>query len=321
MPTTASNLPEENPVNPGVPTPRQLNREAVLIVNAKARNGEEWFTKAKQCLEEAGITLREAHDLQDPKQLTVTVQQAVDQGVKLVIVGGGDGTLRGAASILANTDVTLGLLPLGTVNDFARNLGIEPTVEAACAAIASGRVEKIHIGQANDNYFLITASLGFSSLTQTTLSPQLKKVFGPFGYIIACLLAMRKARQLTICVNGPDGKERYSVMQAGVIKGHCWMGGKCLIPGVKLENSKLAFYAVPPQTGSGYLRLARDLMQGRFFQTPGLRTFSTSDITIETDTPQPLSIDGDLCGQTPVRLRIAPEALCVCVPADYTPPL
>ena len=63
MPTTTSSLPVENPLNANVALPRQDSREAVLIVNAKARKGEEWFAKAKKCLEDTGITLREAHDL------------------------------------------------------------------------------------------------------------------------------------------------------------------------------------------------------------------------------------------------------------------
>ncbi|HLV80907.1 MAG TPA: hypothetical protein VKT32_11525, partial [Chthonomonadaceae bacterium] len=85
-----------------------------------------------------------------------------------------------------------------------------------------------------------------------------------------------------------------------------------------LESGRLAFYALPPQGKLAFLRLLYSLMHDRFFTTPGLRTFTTCDITLEADRPLPLVLDGDLCGEAPVRLRLQREALQVCVPASFT---
>src|SRR5262249_49854638 len=161
-------------------------------------------------------------------------------------------------------------LPLGTVNDFARNLSIEPTLEAACKAISQGYVARIDLGQANDRYFVITASLGFSALTQHVLTPRQKKRLGPFGYVVASILPLRHLRDFHITVQSEHGEERLSVMQAGVINGHSWLGGAFEIPGVDLETDKLAFYALPHESRSGLalLRIVYNLRNGRFFQTP-----------------------------------------------------
>lgn len=292
-------------------------REGVLIVNTRSRQGREQFEPVQTLLREGGITLRATYPLDNPSDLKSVLQRCVAEGARLVIVGGGDGSYRVAANVLVHTDVVLGVLPLGTVNDFARNLNILPNIQAACKVIVEGHTEDIALGKANETYFVITASLGFSAQTQHALTPLLKKVFGRFGYLMASLKVLRRARPLEITVRSEQGEEHLQVMQAGVIHGHSWMGGKCEIPGIDLESGRLAFYAVPPQPGFAYLRLARRLMRWQFFHTPGLRAFKTQEVTIQTRFPQPTVLDGDLEGETPVRFHIVPHALRVCVPKDF----
>jgi YegS/Rv2252/BmrU family lipid kinase len=292
-------------------------QNAVLIVNTKARRGQEWFQIAQDCLRANGISLTAAHALHRPSTLPNVLRDAIAQGAKLVIVGGGDGSLRTAANILAHQEAVLGVLPLGTVNDFARNLGIAPEVETACQVIAEGCVARVDLGQANESYFVITASLGFSARTQRMLSPQRKKRLGPFGYVAAAVLALHRLRNIPITIRSQETNESLCILQAGVVNGHSWMGGVINVPGVDLESGGLAFYAVPPQNKLAFIRLVYNLRQGRFFHTPGLRAFTTCEVTVETERPYPLVLDGDLCGQTPVCLRVAPEALKVCVPADF----
>ncbi len=293
---------------------------AAFIVSTGARHGQEWFDNGRRMLEEQCVDIASAVKVEKGGNLRREIESAVKAGRKLIIVGGGDGSMRTAASVLAHTDVTLGVLPLGTVNDFARNLGIKPTLEAACETVASGRTASIDLGQANEDIFVITASFGVSALTQTVLTPKLKKILGPLGYMVATLLAWRKLRHLHVTLEYDGATERLTVMQAGVINGHSWMGGKCQIPGVDLESGRLAFYAVPPQRTVDYFRIARHVSQGRFFDTPGLRAFTTTDISVTTKRHYPLVLDGDLCGKTPVRLRVLTEALHVCVGPEFPNP-
>src|SRR5262249_21777849 len=144
-----------------------------------------------------------------------------------------------------------------------------------------------------------------------------KKAFGPFGYAVAGALALRRLRNLDITHHSEQGEERLVAVQVGVINGHSWMGGAVEIPGVDLESGRLAFYAVPPQGGAAFLRLLVNLLRRRFFHTPGLRAFTTHDMTLQTPTPRRLVLDGDLCGETPVRFRVLHDALRVCVSADF----
>ena len=293
-------------------------KNAVLIINAKSRQGQEWFTRAQQYLRDAGVTLNASIALEDPSQLSGLVQKYIADGEKAIIVGGGDGSFSGVVDYFAGTDAVLGVLPLGTVNDFARNLEIPADIETACRIIAQGRTARIDLGRANGNYFTITASVGFSAVTQTALSPGLKKRLGPLGYLAAALIALRRLTPFQITVRSERGEQTLSVVQAGVINGHTWMGGKVDIPSVDLQSGGLAFYAVPSQQGIGaYLRMARQLMRSRFFHINGLIAFRTHDVTVECETPQHVVVDGDLSGESPVRFQIAPRSLRVFVPESF----
>ena len=293
-------------------------QRGVLIVNTKSRQGEEWFAQARQHLTAMGVELAEAIPLEDPTRLPDVIQAQIAKGEKLIILGGGDGSFSGAVDFFVGTDVALGVLPLGTVNDFARNLEIPADLESACRIIADGHTAQVDLGVADANYFTITASVGFSACTQDSLKPELKKMLGPFGYLAAALLALRRLKPLKITICSERGTETLTVLQAGVINGHTWMGGAVSIPGVDLQSGGLAFYAVPAQRGFfAYLRLVRSLYEGKFFHCPGLRAFNSRNMTLTTETPSPLVVDGDLIGQTPVRLRIAPGVLRVCVPLRF----
>ena len=268
--------------------------------------------------------MQDACALEDPSKLVEVVHSQLRKGVQSIIVGGGDGTLRTVGGVLAHTEATMGVLPLGTVNDFVRNLGIEPTIEAACKVIAAGNTAAVDLGQANDDHFLITDSIGFSAQSQLALKPELKKMFGPFGYLVASLLALRHLRDLKVTVRHEESEECVDALQVGVIKGHYWMGGKVEIPNIYLTTDAFAFYAVPARQHRSFLNTAWHLQHGDFFHMPGLRAFATADVTFETSTSQPLVLDGDICGKTPVHLKVLRNALRVYVPAEFpktkTPP-
>src|SRR4051794_24594379 len=99
-------------------------RQAVLVVNTHARQGEQLYGEAKQKIADAGVRLTSAHAVGDAERLVEIVKKTVAEGHCLVIVGGGDGTISSVVDDLAYADIVLGILPLGTANSFARTLAI-----------------------------------------------------------------------------------------------------------------------------------------------------------------------------------------------------
>jgi diacylglycerol kinase (ATP) len=112
---------------------------AALIVNTRARRGREQVARARRLLATLGVSLAVFYAPRGSARLPATVRAALDAGCDLIILGGGDGTVSAAVDLLAHHRAVLGLLPLGTANDFARTLGIPADLDAACAVIARGK--------------------------------------------------------------------------------------------------------------------------------------------------------------------------------------
>src|SRR5690242_39386 len=135
---------------------------AVLIVNSTSRTGRANFDLARQRLTELGLPLTGAHAVEDPARIPGIVSDAIKDGVRLIVLGGGDGTVSLAASQLAGTDGVLGLLPTGTANDLARTLQMPADLTAACDTVLNGKVVDIDLGMVGEDHFLNVASVGLA---------------------------------------------------------------------------------------------------------------------------------------------------------------
>src|SRR5688572_17214545 len=135
---------------------------ATVIVNAASGVGEREI--AAECARiAAGLESRgvEATVLQVPgERLTDAAREAAAGGAEAVVMAGGDGTMSAGAAALAGGNCPMGILPLGTLNHFARDLGIPADLEGALAIVASGTVKRVDVGEANGRVFVNNASIG-----------------------------------------------------------------------------------------------------------------------------------------------------------------
>ncbi|MEN6343447.1 MAG: diacylglycerol kinase family protein, partial [Methanospirillum sp.] len=126
---------------------------AVLVVGAGARRGQHLFYAVRQRLEDRGVHLVGEYLVDNADEALERVRSAVYNGVPLVIVGGGDGTIRAVLPAVARQKVVLGILPLGTANNFARSVGVPMDLVGAVDAIASGRSTAVDLGVINGEFF------------------------------------------------------------------------------------------------------------------------------------------------------------------------
>src|SRR3990170_110900 len=101
-----------------------LPKQAVVVVNVQSRRGAETFEEVCDKLGNAGIEVTDRHAVEDPDQIRPIVQDAISKGAKMLIVGGGDGSISSTIDDFLGTETVFALLPLGTANSFARTLGI-----------------------------------------------------------------------------------------------------------------------------------------------------------------------------------------------------
>ena len=295
---------------------------AALIVNTRSRSGEQTFFEALDRLEELGVSLGATYAIRDPVRLPETVREVLREGseYRLLILGGGDGTVSSVVDFLADRDTLLGLLPLGTANDFARTLDIPDDIEGACKTIANGKVVDVDLGLAGDNFYVNVASVGLGVETTRSLSPRLKKSTGPLAYPVAAIRAFLKHEAFSARLTFPEGDhepvEYDRLLQVAVGNGRFYGGG--MIVGLEsgIDDKTLDVYAIDLGRHRDLLGAARYLKSGDFIKTDGVHNFRTPRVRLETDPELQINIDGEVVTRTPQEFSVAQNALNVLVPQD-----
>jgi YegS/Rv2252/BmrU family lipid kinase len=297
-----------------VPTIRPVPKEAVLIVNAHSRKGQDLFREARSLLEQAGVKLIAAHAVTDPKKLNDTVRHAISEGAPMVIVGGGDGSLSSTVDDVVGRDCVFALLPLGTANSFARTLGIPLDLAGAVNVIASGKRRRIDLGMIDGDYFANAAALGLSPMIGSTVPHKLKRYLGRIGYLVWAIWCLIRFHAFKISVD--DGKEKRTVWTTEVrIFNGRFHGGVELADEAEVDSGEIVVQAV---IGRSVLTLIWDWFS-KYFKLPARQAMSEEfrgeRLLIDTKPRLPISIDGEVLAKTPATVEVAHKAIEVVVPA------
>lgn len=299
---------------------RDANSVAVVI-NAGARRAA-LPDLAVEKLQKAGLPISSVHHVRQGSELPGTLKRVVAGGHDMVVVGGGDGTVSFAAGQLAGTGTVLGILPLGTANDLARTLDIPGGLDAACTALADGKVVDIDLGRANGWPFLNVASVGLSVGVTESLSPRLKRYLGPMAYGVAAVRAYSRHKPFRARLEFPDGDhgtlELPDVLQVAVGNGRHYGGGNAVSPTAGIDDHILDVYAIPGAPLREHVRIARLLKDGSFVERDGVYHLTTRHVRLVTQPPLPVNLDGEIATATPADFTIERNAVHVVVPQGST---
>ena len=222
-------------LSPGEPAPKR----AVLVVNTKSRRGREWFDAAQKELKGHGVEIDRATRFEKIDELIDTVKDAIARGVPLVVAGGGDGTFNALSDLFVNSECVLGLLPLGTGNSLARDLGIQADVAKACEVIAKGKVVTVDLGFVNGTHFVNVATVGLTTRIAQNLTNDLKKRLGRFVYAVAIFRAMRTSRPFQAVLETENGRREFECLQFVIGNGHFHAGPFPVAPDASIVSGAL----------------------------------------------------------------------------------
>ena len=241
-------------------------------------------------------------------------RQAIQAGADVIFACGGDGTVTACASELAGGSVALAVVPSGTGNLLATNLGL-PTgaAQAAAAATASGR-RRIDVGVAGERCFTVMAGMGFDAQMLRDTPETLKARIGWPAYVIAASRHLCETpMQVSISLDHapPFTRRARTVLVANVGR---LQGGLRLLPGARPDDGLLDVAVLMPPRRRSWLPLAWSLLRQRP-TAPVMETFQAAHVEISCDTEQPRELDGDLIepGRT-LTAAVRPAALWLCVP-------
>jgi diacylglycerol kinase family enzyme len=258
----------------------------------------------------------------DVGTLRQVIGTANELGASLV-VGGGDGTLSHAAGLLLDSELALGVLPLGTFNHFAKDAGIPLKLDEALSVALDGPIERFDIGELNGQVFLNNSSLGLYPLI-VRLREQ-HPMRGPAKWAIAAWAIwrkVRKPRELTVRleVSGERAVHRTPIVM--VSNNAYQIEGLDAASRQSLRDGVLAIYIVKGEARRHLLRLVWRILRGRASDGE-LEVLTTRAATIEpgpADAPVEVVVDGEVIRlQSPLEYRIRPRALRVRVPPGSAP--
>lgn len=295
---------------------------ALLVVNAKARQGRENFNKALQELEAQGIKLVNAHAVANPRFIKPLVARALErEKIETVVVGGGDGTLSLLADLLAHRKIKLGVIPMGTANDFARNLAITTDIERAVSVIKDAYALPIDLGQAGEQYFLNVASIGLGVEVASRMNHDLKKWIGPLAYGVAAFEAVKEMRPVGVRLTFKDQPvgDSFKIVECKalhivVANGRFYGGGMVSAPDATIVNKMLMVSVIENMEPLELVTLLPGLRDGSYVHNPKVHHYSTTHVAIETHRPRSINMDGEICQSTPIEFKAVPAALQVFVP-------
>jgi YegS/Rv2252/BmrU family lipid kinase len=309
---------------------------AVLVINSRSRRGRRLYGTARRLLRESGLEFPHVFPVTDPTRLRELFSDVLALEPDLVVVGGGDGTVAEAVGHLAHRDIALGVLPLGTTNNFARSLELPLDLPGAVRTLAVGRPDAGKVADVDVGWFESTGdpqgagpgadrehifanmvSLGLSVQVAEHVPHALKRFVGRPAYALtaARLLPAHQAFTAHITIGGET--REVATHQLNIANG-AHHSGQRIARDASPDDRLLAVYRLGDERR---LRLAsataRHVLTGQWRSLSEDAFLTTAEVEIETDPPMRVDVDGEIRGRTPVSIKLRGNALRVIVPRTF----
>lgn len=299
-------------------------RAAVVLNPAKPSDADAFRTQVADALRARGWAEPLFLETTEEDPGRTMVEKALAEHVDLVLAAGGDGTVNVVCQGLADTGVPLGLLPVGTTNLLARNLGIALDLPGALAIALDGRLGHVDLlrivpdGRADEAAVTaVIASAGLDADAFASTDPQLKEAVGHAAYVVAGARRVVEGEEHTFLarVSVDDGEplvwDATTVMVGNVA---AIQGGLEVLPGARPDDGLLHVVIVAPGSARDVAHLVGDVATGRQHRT-GIDQTHGERALVELDAARPWQVDGDVRGEaTQLDVTVMPGALAVMVP-------
>jgi diacylglycerol kinase (ATP) len=245
---------------------------------------------------------------------------AIRKGREIIVAAGGDGTLNEVVNGIGENlgAASVGLIPLGTGNDFARTIGVPADVDAAIELIHRGRtraVDLVRVTSDEVRYFVNVSAGGFSGLVDEKMTPEMKKTWGPLAYLrgAAAALSELRAYQTTLAFDNAESLriELYNVV---VANGRYVAGGTLIAPDASVDDGLLDVVLIPKRSAAELALVGAQIALGAHLSNSAIIFRRASKLTVNSKPGMWFNVDGELVGNEPARFEIVPRALNFIVP-------
>lgn len=304
----------------GIRSPPENDSTAMIVIMNRGAGGpEDPQTRIAESFRALGETPRILHPSED-QDIVALAHEAAKSSEQIVVAAGGDGTISAVASELAGTDKILGVLPIGTLNHFAKDLGIPLDLETAVQTIKEGHTTAVDTGEVNGRIFINNSSLGiYPQIVSRREAQQERLARGKWpAFLWATVQAFRRFPFLDLRVEFEGQQLARKTAFLFVGNNEYEIAGFRLGSRACLNAGRLGLYFSHGTGRLGLIRLALHALFGRVDQARDFEAFCVTEARIETSHRRLLvARDGEVeWMKTPLHYRIRPGALRVLVPRE-----
>ena len=243
----------------------------------------------------------------DAERLAAAAARA---GSDAVVAVGGDGTLNEVANGLAGGDVPLGIVPLGTANDFARQAGIPDDPRAALELIVGTEPVRLDLGELNGRAFVNVSSAGFGAELTAETGTTAKERLGALAYAITGVMRLVSDNPVrTARFSGPDFSVELEYLVFAVGNARATGGGVVISPLATLQDGLLDLCVVGPVARTSFAPLLLDVKRGEHLARDGVHYVQTPWVRVESEEPVPVNVDGEPGEHRVLEYRVRPGAI------------
>jgi diacylglycerol kinase family enzyme len=288
-----------------------------VIINASS--GRDSASPAHQLAElfgGHGFSAR-IHEARSGDELIGFARTAAEGDAAIVVAGGGDGTVNAVASAVLATDKTLGVLPLGTLNHFARDLQISADLETAVATIAARHTIKADVGEVNGRIFLNNSSLGLYPEMVRGREARQRLGYGKWNALLrSALVVFRRYPLVGVRMRSDQGELVTRTPFAFIGNNAYQIESFSIGARTRLDGGRLSVYMTRRSGRLALLRIALKALVGGLTQEKDFISASTTELEVDTRRPRVrVALDGEVeMMETPLHYKVRPTALRVIVP-------
>jgi diacylglycerol kinase (ATP) len=272
---------------------------------------------AKEYLSRAGNVV-DAEVTSRPGCGIEAARRAAGQRYDIVVACGGDGTLREVVSGLVGSGVTMGIIPLGTGNVFATDLGIPKNPMKACRTILEGNVRRIDIGRCGENHFILSAGVGFDSEVIAETDLDLKSKVKNLAYIYAGVKHAVKFKPKEYLVEADGFSRKINAIAIALCNSYSY-GGYRLKRGISITDGLFDVCVIKGRSRLDPLKVALSVIYRRGVPRRNLSTFKARYVKITSRQEGIVHNDGDVVGKLPLDFEVLEKGFPVIVPRSELP--
>lgn len=281
-----------------------------LLINTRSRQSRQQRAEISKSLKKYKLMPTHTNVLTKKQSTLDLLNEIKSRNPDLLIVGGGDGTITKIVPSFIGSTTAIGIIPLGTTNNFARSLNIPLDIDGAVEVIKNAKPRAVDLGTIKNEHFTNVAGLGLSATIANKVTDNAKKRWGRFAYTVVGMRHFFTHKPFVVVLEDENRKLaiNFETHQLIVANGR-FHAGRQIAEDATLQDKQLIIFALGGRSKLSFAWSMLDFYVGKRKRVDHASYLIGKSVRISTSTPQLIELDGEVRHKTPVAAKVVPTAL------------